>query len=386
MFKIRLILIVIVTTLLINLIIFWLWYYLLEYEHDWQEDIEYDISWVDYSFDEMWDLQTTLIDSINDAWKWVVSIAITRDLEVYYEDPFDFFGWSVQEERQEIGWWSWIIVSKEWYVITNKHVIQEARSWSTDFTVITRDWFDYNVSNIWLDPVLDIAVLRIEDENWWLPTWIEPVDLISVDQEILVWQLVIAIWNALSKFQDSATLWIISWKWRQLDDVPADSIYVWLYQTDASINPWNSWWPLMDIWWNVIWINTAISAVGQWIWFSMPINAEFVDSTLEMVQENSEITRPFLWVQHVDINNALARQYDLDINTWVYIQDVVSWAAADNAWLQEWDIILEVGWVEVWAGNTFLYHLFAYKPNDEVEFTVLSWWEKETVNVILDER
>ena len=332
------------------------------------------------------DLENSLINSIDYAWESVVSIVVTRDLNNYYEDPFDFFWSRTEERREKIGWGSWIIVSKDWYILTNKHVISEAKWRSTNFTVVTRDWREFNVENIWFDPILDIAILRIEDSNGSEPSDLMPADFVSVFDEIKIWQFVIAIWNALSQFQDTATFGIVSWKWRQLEDVPADSLYVWLYQTDAPINPWNSGGPLLDINGNIIGVNTAISAMWQWIWFSIPVNKEFLKTTLNMIEEYWEIKRPFLWIEHMNLNRWVANRKDIKYNKWVYVEDVVSWTVADKAGIKKWDIITHVDWLEVWKWEPFLYQLFIYAPGNEVEFTIISDWEEKKITVELGDR
>lgn len=389
MTKIKLILTIIIISLIINLWFLFLIYFYTNFLNfdknhiDLASNVSLEWWYSIMDIENMNDLQKTVINTIKEAWKWVVSIVITRDLQVYYQDPFNFFGWYAQQERRQVWWWSWIIVSKDWYIITNKHVVNEATSSNTSYTVVTRDWFSYSVDRIWLDPILDIAVLKIVDDDWNVPSNLDTVNLIWLEQEVLIWQFVIAIWNALSQFQDSATFWIISWKWRQLDNVPQDSLYVWLYQTDTAINPWNSWWPLMDIWWNVLWINTAISAVWQWIGFSIPINKKFVDSTIHMIRNDHSISRPFLWIQHIDINPWIFVSQNLPVDRWVLIQNVIEWSSAYEAWLKPWDIILSVDWNPVWAWNTFLYNLFAYKPWDEIILTIYSPDWNENVPVIL---
>lgn len=383
--KIKIIISLIVVSLIIN-ITFIVWYHLFTQNYLLENKLVDEniqnidtLSWVD----NVNDLQDILINTISNSWKWVVSIIISRDLDIYYQDPLNFFGWYSQQENQEIWWGSWIIVSKDWYIITNKHVIQEARRWNTNYTVVTKDWFRYDVDKIWFDPILDIAVLKILNDEGNVPSNLNTVNLVSVFDNIKVWQFVLAIWNALSQFQDSASFGIISWKWRQLEDIKADSIYVWLYQTDAPINPGNSGGPLMDIWGNVLWINTAISAIGQWIWFSIPINEEFVESTLEMVINDNEITRPFLWVEHTDINNAIAIENELSVKNWVLISNVVPNSSADNAWIKSGDIITHINWNLIWKWNTFLYQLFAYKPWDNIQFRVISDWNEKNVDVEL---
>lgn len=379
--KIKIIVITFCVALLVNMIFWgWIWYFYFE-DQDIGEDSETLIKQEVTS-----DLEQTLINSIDYAGESVVSIVATRELDTFYEDPFDFFWGQMEQERQEIWGWSWIIVSEDGYIMTNEHVISEAWWASTDFSIVTRDWREYEVENIWFDPVLDIAILRVEDEDWQPPSDIVPADFIPWDEVVEIWQFAIAIWNALSEFQDSATFWIISWKWRDLEDVPADSLYVGLYQTDAPINPWNSGWPLLDLSGNVIWVNTAMSAIWQWIGFSIPVNEDFLDSTLDMVIEDWQIQRPFLWVAHTNLNRWMAKRLDIDHYQGVFIEEVVSWHPADEAWLSQWDIITHIDWYEVWVWDPFLYNLFTYKPGEQVELTVISDWEEKTIDVVLGSR
>ncbi|MBS8122434.1 S1C family serine protease [Candidatus Vampirococcus lugosii] len=336
--------------------------------------------------DNVNDLQDILINTISNSGKGVVSIIISRDLDIYYQDPLNFFGGYSQQENQEIGGGSGIIVSKDGYIITNKHVIQEARRGNTNYTVVTKDGFRYDVDKIWFDPILDIAVLKILNDEGNVPSNLNTVNLVSVFDNIKVGQFVLAIGNALSQFQDSASFGIISGKGRQLEDIKADSIYVGLYQTDAPINPGNSGGPLMDIWGNVLGINTAISAIGQGIGFSIPINEEFVESTLEMVINDNEITRPFLGVEHTDINNAIAIENELSVKNGVLISNVVPNSSADNAGIKSGDIITHINGNLIGKGNTFLYQLFAYKPGDNIQFRVISDGNEKNVDVELGVR
>jgi len=91
----------------------------------------------------------------------------------------------------------------------------------------------------------------------------------------MLWQTVFAIWNALWKYSNSVSQWIISWLHRKIiawDWLYSSEIITDAIQTDAAINPWNSGWPLIDSLGNVIWINTAVNIEWQNIWFAIPIN------------------------------------------------------------------------------------------------------------------
>lgn len=330
---------------------------------------------------EIKDLENNITSAINKTSPSVVSIIISKDLKVYYEDPFSFFGWYVEEKTQKVWWWSWIIISSDWYILTNKHVVADTNS---EYSVVTADWDNFVVNKIWLDPVLDIAILKIVDENWQIPDNLVTANIISSNSKVKIWQFAIAIWNALAQFENTATFWIISWKWRSLEQWSNDSVYIWLYQTDTAINPWNSWWPLLDINWDVIWINTAISSYWQWIWFSIPINKEFVNTTLDILKNEGKIERPFVWVVYVEMNKSIAKNQWLWKYSGVLVNEIINWSPADLAWLQKKDIILEVNWEIIDKDNPFLYNLYLYKPWDKIDFLIYRNNKYEKIEIILE--
>lgn len=391
MSKTKLIITIVITAIIIDTITLWLFYMSLGKDNIINKITE-NIGWVTKvvskkvieekleEYRQIKDLQSDITKAIDKSSASVVSIVVSKDLQVYYEDPYNFFGGYVTERKEKIWWGSWIIVASDGYIITNKHVVVD--TWA-DYTVLTKDWDTYKVSNIWLDPVLDIAVLKIVDENWNIPSNLKSASVTSVDNNIQVWQFTIAIWNALAEFQNTTTFWIISWKWRQLQQAWNNSVYIWLYQTDTAINPWNSWWPLLDINWDVIWINTAISAVGQWIWFSIPINKEFVKATLETIKTKSKIIRPFIWINYLDLDKSIAKSQKVDKFEWVLVQDVVKWSPANIAWLEKWDIIIDINWKKIDNNNNFLYDLYTYVPWEKIELTVYSKKDYRKVEVTL---
>lgn len=383
---------IILISLIINLILFWAYYYInrnFELKIQKQDngiakiiDKKY-IEEKEEVFTKITELQNDIIKVIKKSWASVVSIIVSKDLQVYYEDPTNFFGGYITEEKQKIWWWSWIIISSDGYVITNKHVVQDSNS---EYTVVSKDWDVYKVDKIWFDPILDIAIVKILDENWNIPSNLQPAELNSYKTIVKIWQFVVAIWNALAEYENSVSFGIISGKDRQLESWIQESLYLWLYQTDAPINQWNSGWPLLDIEWNVIWINTAISAIWQWIWFAIPINKEFVNSTLQIIKEKQKIVRPFIWVEYKTLNKTIAKNLNLDKFEWIYISGVVQWSNAEKAWLKIWDIITEIDWNKINIDNNFLYLLYTFKPWDKVVFTIYSNKQYKKISMILGER
>ena len=96
-------------------------------------------------------------------------------------------------------------------------------------------------------------------------------------------QFAVAIWNALSEFQNSVSFWVVSWLDRTIEDNYTE--LEGLIQTDAAINPWNSGWPLLNLQWEVMWMNTAIINWSQNIGFAIELNQELIDNFLEKIKK-----------------------------------------------------------------------------------------------------
>jgi S1-C subfamily serine protease len=104
--------------------------------------------------------------------------------------------------------------------------------------VILYDGKTYPVTNVWIDPVLDIAVLALAvDESF--ATYVQEAEFIGRDESILVGQFAFAIGNALTQRQNTITFGVISAKNRELR-MQGNNMYVGLLQTDTAINPGNS--------------------------------------------------------------------------------------------------------------------------------------------------
>ncbi len=327
-------------------------------------------------------LQSEIINAIKKLSPSVVSIVISKNLKIFIENPFDFFWWHIAEKKEKIGWWSGIIVTKDGYILTNKHVVQDPNA---DYTVVTSDGKILNVERIWIDPVLDLAILKVNNRNW-KPVWdLKPAEIKPLSEKVEVWQFVIAIWNALAQYSNTATFGIISALGRNLNDLDneTNSVYIGLYQTDAAINPWNSGGPLADINGRVIGINTAISAIWQWIWFSLPISKEFVNATLKSIEKYGKIIRPFLWIEFVDLNPSIAKTKWLTQPYWALIKKVLPNTPASKAWLKKGDIILKINNIDITLDHPLLYVLYTYLPWDKIELLIERNWELIKKEVVL---
>jgi len=134
-------------------------------------------------------------------------------------------------------------VSQDGIILTNKHVISDPNA---AYTVILSDGSEYDTTLLAIDPLNDLALIKIIDSE---KSFI-PLSIISETQDIQVGQFSIAVGNALAEFQNSVSLGIISGKDRTIE-ASGESLGG-LIQTDAAINPGNSGGPLLDLNGNVI--------------------------------------------------------------------------------------------------------------------------------------
>lgn len=321
----------------------------------------------------MQSLQDGIVTTIQDVAPSVVSILITKDVQVFRQDPWWFFTrpeYSTSVPTQVWGG-SGIIFSREWLIITNKHVVQDL---DASYTVILYDGTELQVDKVWLDPFIDLAVIRVapqslqqlEQQNKQLT----PARFLPLGDKVQIGQFAIAIGNALAEYQNSVTLGIVSGKNRQLDRLASQDLYIGLYQTDTSINPWNSGGPLMDINGQVIGINTAISAQADGIGFALPVNQSFIDATVQVIQEYGQIVRPFLWVQYVDLSVKVARQLEIDVTQGTLVKDVVPWTPAAQAWLLPGDIVTHINGMQVDTDIPFLYQVYTFVPWQTLVLTI----------------
>ncbi len=327
-------------------------------------------------------LESDITKAIETGSPSVVSIITTKDLAYYMTDPFSFFFGTPRAEsaqttqKVKVGWGSGIIVSKDGYIITNKHVISDPNA---EYTVVTTNWETLNVKQTWMDPVLDIAVLKVEDEKWNIPTDLQPATFISYKSSVNIGQFTIAIGNALAEYANTATFGIISAKNRALDNQWQNwAAYIGLYQTDTPINPGNSGWPLLNTAWQVIWMNTA---VAQWegIGFAVPLSQEFIQTTLSSLQDDGTITRPYLGIQSKLLTKSAAKNLEMQKFEGIYIESVQPTSPASLWGLLSGDVITEINWASVQTDMPILYSLYTMKAWDKV--ALLVYRKKEYIKV-----
>lgn len=290
-----------------------------------------------------------------------------------------FYGGTSTQEGAGTG----IIVSKDGYVMTNKHVIQDSQTVS----VVTSDGVTHDdVTVIGSDPLNDIAFLKINGSNNF-----NPVEL-GDSSSLRIGQKVVAIGNALGQYQNTVTSGIVSGTGRSVtasrDGSSTDTETLTdLVQTDAAINSGNSGGPLVNIAGQVIGINTALASDANGIGFSIPINA--TKGILKGVLASGKISRAYVGVNYVAITPDVAEQYKLPVKKGAYVvptsgnSAVISGSPAASAGIKEKDIITKVNDIEVGDKGSVASLVGEYAPGDTIELTVLREGKTITVRVTL---
>lgn len=314
----------------------------------------------------------------------VVSVNVTAQTQ-----QTNFFGFSSPVEEEGAG--TGIIISKDGYVITNRHVVP---SGTTDVSVTLSDGTTLTDVQVIgrtsdTDP-LDIAFLKIGDTKGKTLT---PA-VLGDSGKMKTGDKVVAIGNALGQFQNTVTSGIISGYGRSVEagsssgNSATESLQN-LFQTDAAINEGNSGGPLVNTNGEVIGINTAIAGgTAQNIGFAIPIND--AKGAIDSILKSGKFERPYLGVRYITLTDDYAYQYNLPVKRGAYIapssgqSSVLSGSPAEKAGLQVKDIITKIDGVAIDESHSLTSLIGQHKVGDTIPLTVMRDGKEISVKVTLD--
>ena len=280
----------------------------------------------------------------------------------------DFF--NRQVEMEGVG--SGVIFRSDGYIVTNNHVIENAR----EIIVSLADGSTINGTLVGTDEMTDIAVVKVDAKN--LPT-----AKFGNSDEIMVGEPVVAIGNPMGlEFQGSVTVGVISALNRTL---ALNEKRVSLLQTDAAISPGNSGGALVNYDSEVIGINSAKLALTEveGIAFAIPINT--VQSIVNEIMEKGYVARPYLGVTIFDKPTAARYGYQLNIEKGVFIFQVALDSPAGTAGLQRGDVILKIDGKDVNSVAEVRSEIADRKVGDKLQLTYDRDGAEQTVEIILRE-
>jgi serine protease Do len=287
------------------------------------------------------------------------------------QEPFDFFnddflqrffGRSKREQVEEqpmTGQASGFIVASDGYILTNGHVVLDM----TEITVMLSEGTEYPAKVIGLDQDTDIALIKIEAKD--LPS-LKLANIEDVEQG----QWAIAIGNPLG-LQSSLTVGVVSAKGRTNLDLSRIQDYI---QTDAAINRGNSGGPLLNIYGEVIGMNTAIvtnMATGGYMGIGFAIPSNFLQTVMEEIKSTGSFKRGFLGIALQQIDEGLAQAFGLNKAQGALIAEVTKGSPAEKAGLKQGDIILKYNNTLVTNIGSLRNAIALIKPGTKINLSIL---------------
>jgi Do/DeqQ family serine protease len=299
----------------------------------------------------------------------VVHITTKVVQTTFQRDPFQEFFYGPGAGGREFkqygaGAGSGVIVSSQGYIVTNNHVIENA----SEIQVVLNDNSKYDAKVIGADPSTDIAVLKIEGQNF-------PAIPIGNSDELKIGEWVLAVGNPFN-LTSTVTAGIVSAKARNInllsersaqDVVPIESFI----QTDAAVNPGNSGGALVNTRGELIGINTAIaSQTGSYAGYSFAVPINLVDKVMRDLIDFGIVQRGFLGVQIADVTQEVKEKNKLPDLKGVFLAKVTEGGSADKAGLKDGDVILKIGSKEVNSVASLQEEIGKRRPGDKVSLTV----------------
>lgn len=342
-----------------------------------------------------------VIDVVKKTNPAVVSIIISKEIPKYetYIDPnqqqnpfgdlFPGFSFNIPQYRQNgtekknIGGGSGFFVSADGLIVTNKHVVDQK---DVEYTVFTNDGKKHTASVVARDPVLDIALIKIEGSGF-------PYLSLGNSDNLEIGQNVIAIGNALGEYRNTVSVGVVSGLARSItasNGSGSAEVLDHVIQTDAAINPGNSGGPLLDLSGFVIGVNVAIAQGSQNIGFALPINS--VKSAIESVKSIGKIVRPYLGLRYVAINAEMKEKNNLTVDYGILVKAgasvnelaVIPGSPADKAGIMENDIILEVDGVKLDDKTSLASIIRGKSVGQVVNLKILHKGEEKNISVTLE--
>jgi len=255
---------------------------------------------------------------------------------------------------------SGLIIDRNGYVITNNHVIDGA----TRVQVHLKDGRTLLREVVGSDASTDIAVIKVDAANL-------PAASLGDSEKLKVGQIALAIGNTLGlQGGPTVSMGVVSALGRPLPGT--DFIFEGLIQTDTAINPGNSGGPLADIGGNMIGMNTAMIPFAQGVGFAIPVNT--IKWVVQQILEKGRVVRPWLGISGANMNQAIARRYDLPADSGVLVVEVDTRGPAYDAGMRVGDVIIQVGSHAVKQMKDVLMALskLAIKEEVEVDFIRLN--------------
>lgn len=304
------------------------------------------------------------------------------------QDPFrgffgnDFFQFfnspNPYQSQPKVSTGSGVIVSEDGYIVTNNHVVQNA----DEIEVVLNNNKTYKARLVGKDADTDIALIKIDDGSL-------PYIRFANSDSVMVGEWVLAVGNPFN-LSSTVTAGIVSAKGRNINLHGNDmsrggsSAIESFIQTDAAVNPGNSGGALVNMNGELVGINTAIaSPTGSYAGYSFAVPSNIVRKVLFDLKEFGVTQRGFLGVNIRTMDSETAKQLGFDAPYGVYVDGVNKGSAAEEAGLQNKDVIVKINSFPVNSSPELQEQVAQYRPGDPIKVEYIRDGKPFTTMVIL---
>jgi S1-C subfamily serine protease len=286
---------------------------------------------------------------------------------------WDYFN-NNQSNRTRVGMGSGVIISKDGYIITNNHVIENA----TTIEITTNNNKSYQADLIGSDEVADIAVLKIDSNE------IFPYIRFANSDQTKIGEWVLAVGNPFN-LTSTVTAGIISAKSRDLNDY--DSKNQSFIQTDAAVNSGNSGGALVNTSGDLIGINTAItSGTGGFVGYSFAVPSNVARKIFEDIIEFGNVQKGLLGVTGFGLNSRNADELNISLTEGFYVNDVEPSMGAASAGIKKGDVILSLDKLEIAKFSDLSGYLSTKRPGDVILVGIIRNNSEMKLKVVLEKK
>ncbi len=303
------------------------------------------------------------------------SVVFIQTLSEYEYRTGSWLDWFFEPRAsQQISSGSGVILSKDGYIVTNNHVVDNA-----DIIRVVHGKRTFEAKLLGTDPSTDLAVIKIEETDL-------PEIKLGNSNEVHVGEWVLAVGNPFN-LTSTVTAGIVSAKGRNInilkDKFPIESFI----QTDAAINPGNSGGALVNTKGELIGINTAIlSRTGSYAGYGFAVPSNIVQKVYEDIKNYGEVQKAFVGADFIDIDSEMAEKMELEDLSGVIVANVQREGAAAKNNLQKGDVIRKINglnieskaFLEEYVGNLY--------PGDEIVLLVEREGKQKEKNLTLTNR
>ena len=253
---------------------------------------------------------------------------------------------------------SGIVISQDGYIVTNSHVVGDSKQ--ANIKIVTSDEKEFSGKVIGYDTRTDLAVIKAE------ATGLTPASFADSDTvKVGSWALAIGNPGGLN-FASSLTRGTISAVNRSVGSSQSLVKYI---QTDTAINPGNSGGALLNMYGQVIGVNSIKIALADYEGMGFAIPSNTVKSVVDDIIAKGYVSgRVRLGITGKAVSNYQAQMYNVPIG--IIVSEIGSDSDLSNKGVQVGDIITKINDTNVTGFDVFYSELTKYKANDTVKLTI----------------